>query len=66
MGSSDDLQKKELIEALEATYPIRDKLQKTLIETYNEELLTKVVELNHIIEDAENVLKIISQKVIHN
>ena len=46
----------ELVLALENIYPIRDKLQETLIDTYNEELLDKIVALNKIIKDAEILL----------
>lgn len=43
----------ELIEALKNIYPIRDNLRKTLMETYNEELLDKLNALNKMIENAE-------------
>ena len=60
MKESENLRREELTKALEVTYPIRDELQKTLIETFNEELLSKVIHLNQIIDEAEYVLKIIS------
>lgn len=44
---------KELIEALKTIYPIRDNLRKTLMETYNEELLDKLNALNKMIQNAE-------------
>ena len=46
----------ELITALENIYPIRDSLQKTLIDTYDEELLDKIIHLNKIIRDAETIV----------
>jgi|TARA_R110000851_G_scaffold47424_1_gene115124 hypothetical protein len=54
--SFNDLCHDELVEALENVYPIRDKLQQTLIDTYNEELLDKIIVLNKIIADAEILL----------
>jgi len=43
----------ELVEALKNIYPIRDGLRKTLMETYDEEILDKLNALNKMIDNAE-------------
>tara|TARA_R110000796_G_scaffold27712_9_gene76238 strand:+ start:3135 stop:3473 length:339 start_codon:yes stop_codon:yes gene_type:complete len=43
--------------ALETVYPIREQLQKDLIETQSDELLDKIIALNKIIEDAEVIVE---------
>lgn len=46
----------ELIEALSVVYPIRDRLQKTLMETHDEALLDKLISINKIISNAEIII----------
>jgi len=46
----------ELIEALKIVRPIRDKIQKTLMETHDEILLDKLISINKIISNAEIIL----------
>lgn len=56
LKSFNELCHDELIAALKKVYPIRDRLQQTLIDTYNEELLDKIIVLDKIIADAEILL----------
>ena len=56
LRSFNELCHDELMEALKEVYPIRDELQQTLIDTYDEELLDKIILLNKIILDAEILL----------
>lgn len=46
----------ELIEALNVVYPLRDKIEKTLMETYDENLLDKLIHINKMIENAEIII----------
>jgi hypothetical protein len=46
----------ELVAALDKVYRIRQKLQKDLLDTYNEELLDKIIMLDKMIQDAETLL----------
>jgi hypothetical protein len=46
----------ELAKTLNNVYPMRDDLQKLLLETHNEDLLDKIIVLNKIIKDAEILL----------
>lgn len=46
----------ELRMALKSVYPVRDKLQESLVDNYSDELLDKITEMNKMIENAENVL----------
>lgn len=45
-----------LVEALNAIYPIRDGLRESLMETYSDELLNKLIALNKIIDNAEVII----------
>ena len=47
----------ELIEALNVVYPLRDKIEKTLLETHDENLLDKLIHINKMIENAEIILQ---------
>ena len=46
----------ELIEALNVVYPLRDKIEKTLLETHDENLLDKLIQINKMIENAEIII----------
>tara|TARA_R110000772_G_scaffold268045_1_gene393981 strand:- start:146 stop:517 length:372 start_codon:yes stop_codon:yes gene_type:complete len=56
LKSFNELCHNELISALETVYPIRDRLQQTLIDTHDEGLLDKIIKLDRIIKDAEILL----------
>jgi len=56
LKSFNELCHDELVEALDKVYPIRDRLQQTLIDTYDDELLDKIVLLDKIIKDAQILL----------
>jgi succinate dehydrogenase/fumarate reductase flavoprotein subunit len=51
-----------LKKALETIYPIRERLQKALVETQSDELLDKIIELNKVISNAEAVIKMDSKE----
>lgn len=58
MVEGNEIHKTELREALKFIYPIRDKLQKNIVENFNEELFDKIISLNKIIDNAEFLLKL--------
>ena len=64
LQSENELRNENLRIALETVYPIREQLQKDLLETQSDELLDKIVALNKIIKDAETVVGMTGEEAV--